>query len=297
TVGYVDICLYKGYIDFGFTSADKADTAASLTVQYKSQVLPTTCTNYHKNKLTVICFTGLPTHLPSELLYCELMLGLLSYGAEPTILSDVPSSVNHLTGPTASATVISFEHISPNIIPPRAVIPSAPFDAFNIIFYYRCSFCNLCYKLDHNQKACPLLKAATPVNHCLWDSYPVWGSLIPPSTSTANNTHQSVAVNDLHQSEATNTPDEDQLEHQMQVSNTNSCTAPHNQQDPAHNKQSHPITNNMSSQFEACSNTTQEANHEPINHQLELELAQANSSSMMQHNPAQLKSEWQRTGD
>ncbi|KAJ9084749.1 hypothetical protein DSO57_1020970 [Entomophthora muscae] len=150
------------------------------------------------------------------------MLGLSSYGAEPTIVFDVPSSVNNLTGPTASATMIPFEHISPNIIPPRAVIPSAPFDVFKVIFDYRRSFCNLCYELDHNQKAFLLLKAATLVNHCLWDSYPVWGSLIPPSASTANNAHQSVVVNDLHQSEATSTLDEDQLEHQMQVSNTNS---------------------------------------------------------------------------
>ncbi|KAJ9080561.1 hypothetical protein DSO57_1023587 [Entomophthora muscae] len=198
---YVDIRPYKGCIDFVFTSADKADTAAVITVQYKSQVSPTTWTKYHKNSLTVIHFTGLPTHLPAELLYCKLILGLTSYGAEPTIIFDVPISVNHLTGPSASATVIPFEDISPEIILPRAVIPSALLDIL----------CNLCFELDHNQKACLLLKAATPLNHRLWASYPVWGSLIPPGASTAINAHQTIAVNGLHQSDATSTLDEEQL--------------------------------------------------------------------------------------
>ncbi|KAJ9087317.1 hypothetical protein DSO57_1034468 [Entomophthora muscae] len=190
---------------------DKADTAAVITVQYKSQVLPTTRTKYYKNSLTVIHFTGLPTHLPAEILYCELILGLISYGAEPAIIFDVPISVNHLTGLSASATVIPFEDISPEIIPPRAVISSALLDVLYVKFDGMCSLCNLCFELDHNQKACLLLKAATPLNHRLWASYPVWGSLIPAGASTAIDAHKTIAINDLHQSGATNTLDEEQL--------------------------------------------------------------------------------------
>lgn len=183
SAGYIDIRPYKGYIDVGFESQEQANNAAAMSITFNSTPLPIFLTRHFSQALTVIKFIGLPTHLPYKVLCQELYDGLSQYGSNPELIFDTPQGITGLAGPTASAVVDLYTHISPSNIPPTTVVPSAPEHIIRCSFDGKRQTCLQCKQVAHKGKDCtPLISEAhlvdTQAFPCPNPMAPIWGSLL-----------------------------------------------------------------------------------------------------------------------
>ena len=174
TAGYVEIRPHKGYIDFGFSSADAADQAAKAQVIYKDTPIPTIRTSHYSQSPMAIRFVNLPTHLPYDTLKQELIRGLLSYGSEPEIIFDIPKGITNISGPTAIATIVPSSKTTLPQIPPRAILSIAPDDPFFVQFEGAQKMCSNCKLPGHKKSACKLINL--PKNSATgWPKPTEWG--------------------------------------------------------------------------------------------------------------------------
>ncbi|KAI0236771.1 hypothetical protein L0F63_001860 [Massospora cicadina] len=71
-------------------------------------------------------FANLPSHLPPQVLYDQLVAGLMAYGTQPNLIFAISSGVERLAAPRATAIIIPHHPTIAQQIPPRASVAAAP---------------------------------------------------------------------------------------------------------------------------------------------------------------------------
>ncbi|KAI0233925.1 hypothetical protein L0F63_001311, partial [Massospora cicadina] len=89
--GFIDFRPFKGYFDVEFQSEEDAEAAAQTPLIYKKNPIPTTCTRLPSDTTLVVSFANLPSHLLPQVLYDQLVTGLMAYGTQPNLIFAIPS--------------------------------------------------------------------------------------------------------------------------------------------------------------------------------------------------------------
>ncbi|KAI0244695.1 hypothetical protein L0F63_004429 [Massospora cicadina] len=179
--GFIDFRPFKGYFDVGFQSEEDAEVAAQTPLIYKKTPIPTTRTRLPSDTMLVVSFANLPSHLPPQVLYDQLVAGLMAYGTQATLIFAIPSGAERLAAPRATATIIPYHPTIAQQIPPRASVAAAPDHFFWAQVNNGRQICSLCFGLDHAKKACPKAKSAAAASEPP-SGGSVWGALLPPPT-------------------------------------------------------------------------------------------------------------------
>ncbi|KAI0242464.1 hypothetical protein L0F63_001556, partial [Massospora cicadina] len=90
--GFIDFRPFKGYFDVGFQSEEDAEAAAQTPLIYKKNPIPTTRTHLPSNTTLVVSFANLPSYLPPQVLYDQLVAGLMAHGTQPNLIFSIPSA-------------------------------------------------------------------------------------------------------------------------------------------------------------------------------------------------------------
>ncbi|KAI0239721.1 hypothetical protein L0F63_002533, partial [Massospora cicadina] len=182
--GFIDFRPFKGYFDVGFQSEEDAEAAAQTPLVYKNTSIPTTCTCLPSDTTLVVSFANLLSHLPPQVLYDKLVAGLMAYGTQPNLIFAVPSGVERLAAPRATATITPHHPAIAQQIPPRASVVAAPDHFFWAQVNNGRQICSLFFSLDHAKKACPQANSAAAASKPPSEGS-VWGTLLPPPTLQA----------------------------------------------------------------------------------------------------------------
>ncbi|KAI0220187.1 hypothetical protein L0F63_006694, partial [Massospora cicadina] len=149
-----------GYFDVGFQSEEDAEVAAQTPLIYKKNPIPTTCTHLPSDTMLVVSFINLPSHLPPQVLYDQLVVGLMAYGTQPNLIFAIPSGAEYLAAPRATATIIPHHPTIAQQIPPCASVAAAPDHFFWAQVNNGRQICSLCFGLNHAKRVCPQAKSA-----------------------------------------------------------------------------------------------------------------------------------------
>ncbi|KAI0229545.1 hypothetical protein L0F63_003803 [Massospora cicadina] len=179
--GFIDFHPFKGYFDVGFQSEEDAEAAAQTPLIYKKTPIPTTCTRLPSDTTLVVSFANLPSHLPPQVLYDQLVTGLMAYGTQPNLIFAIPSGAECLAAPRATATIIPHHPTIAQQILPRASVAAAPDHFFWARVNNGRQICSLCFGIDHAKRACPKAKSADATSEPP-SGGSVWGTLLPPPT-------------------------------------------------------------------------------------------------------------------
>ena len=182
--GFVDARPYKGYIDIGYPTPELADEAALQTVTHNGVNLPVYRTSHSSSPILAIYLSGLPSHLPCNILRKELLHGLSQYGSDPALIFDTPRGFTNLAGPTATATVTLPRGTDPSTIPSWVAVPSATDSPFWARFDGAQPVCQVCHVTGHIRTACPqACTSETPFTNGKQPAS-LWGTKIPRATPT-----------------------------------------------------------------------------------------------------------------
>ncbi|KAI0233642.1 hypothetical protein L0F63_002352 [Massospora cicadina] len=153
--GFIEFRPFKGYFDVGFQSEADAEVVAQTPLIYKNTPIPTTRTHLPSDTTLVVSFANLPSHLPPQVLYDQLVVGLMAYGTQPNLIFAIPSGVERLAAPHATATITPHHPAIAQQIPPHASVAAAPDHFFWAQVDNVRQICSLCFGLDHAKKVCP----------------------------------------------------------------------------------------------------------------------------------------------
>ncbi|KAI0228479.1 hypothetical protein L0F63_005951 [Massospora cicadina] len=117
--GFINFRPFKGYFDIGFQTEEDAAAAAITPLIYKNTLIPTTRTRLPLDTTLVVFFANLPSHLPPQVLYDQLVTGLMAYGTQPKLIFAVPSGAERLAAPRATAAIIPHHPAIAHPIPPH----------------------------------------------------------------------------------------------------------------------------------------------------------------------------------
>ncbi|KAI0233238.1 hypothetical protein L0F63_003494 [Massospora cicadina] len=136
--------------------------------------------DYGHTKL-VVSFANLPSHLPPQDLYDQLVAGLMAYGTQPNLIFAIPYGAECLAAPCATATIIPHHPAIAQQIPPHANVAAAPDHFFWPQVNNGRQICSLCFGLNHAKRACPQANSAAAASEPP-SGGSVWGALLPPPT-------------------------------------------------------------------------------------------------------------------
>ncbi|KAI0233846.1 hypothetical protein L0F63_001716 [Massospora cicadina] len=132
----------------------------------------------YANTTLVVSFANLPSHLPPQVLYDQLVAGLMAYGTQPNLIFAIPSGAEHLAAPWATATIIPHHPTIAQQIPLCASVAAAPDHFFWAQVNNGSQICSLCFGLDHAKRAYPQANSAAAASEPP-SGGSVWGALLP----------------------------------------------------------------------------------------------------------------------